>query len=389
MRSLFFLSAVSPQSARHIRERLRTAALPLLFTLFGLIMGSWAARIPALQEDLHIPHSALSVVLLCGGLGAVLSFPVTSWLMANLGGKQAVLAAGLALLTDLVCIGAAPSVGRLMMAVLMLGVTAGCFDVAINAQATRLERRTGRSAMSRLHAFCCGGGLIGAGLASGMAAAHVAPRAHFALVAIPVGLLLWGAQSLLPADGAGTPERRRFALPRGPLILLGAMGFLGAMVEGSVSDWSGIFLKDHFGVTDAFAPLALSAFSITMLLARLFGDGLKARFGARWPVALGAAAGASGLVFAVCAPAATISLAGFALAGAGMALVFPFVFSAAGKEGPSALASVATMAYSGSLMGPPTMGALAHHFGVQHAMGCVAALSAAIALVAARTRKLG
>ena len=52
-------------------------ALPLLFALFGLIMGSWAGRIPALAERVQVSHSALSMVLLCGGLGAVVSYPIS------------------------------------------------------------------------------------------------------------------------------------------------------------------------------------------------------------------------------------------------------------------------------------------------------------------------
>ncbi len=175
-----------------------------------------------------------------------------------------------------------------------------------------------------------------------------------------------------------------FALPRGPLALLGALVFLGAMSEGSIADWSGVFLQDHFGVTDGVAPMAFAAYSVAMLAARLAGDRLKGRHGARRLVSGGATLAAGGLVFAVLAPSPYLALAGFAAAGLGLALVFPFVFSAAGKEGPIALAAVATMAYSGSLMGPPVIGALAHGLGMQAAIGFIGVLAALIALVACR-----
>jgi hypothetical protein len=77
-------------------------------------------------------------------------------------------------------------------------------------------------------------------------------------------------------------------------------------------------------------------------------------------------------------------MAGFGAAGLGLALLFPFVFSAAGRQGPVALAGVATMAYSGSLMGPPMVGALAQGFGMQTAIGFIGLLVALIAIVAAR-----
>lgn len=363
--------------------------LPLLFALFGVVMGSWAGRIPALAERGHVSHSALSMVLLCGGLGAVLSYPISSWLMAHHGARRSMLASGLALLAVLVAIGAAPTVPLLMLAVLSLGVSASVFDVAVNSAATRREKQTGKPELSRLHGVGCAGGLAGATLGSLMASLHIAPATHFLMLAGPLAVLLVAACQMLDIDDrTGQVETKKFALPRGPLALLGAIGFLGSMAEGSIADWSGVFLKEHFHASDGLAPLALSAFSLAMLAARLVGDKLKLRYGARRLVGGGALVGAAGLLFAVLAPSAYVALLGFAVAGLGLALVFPFVFSAAGAQGPMALAAVASMAYTGSLMGPPIIGVVAHGLGMQLAVAYIGALALAIAFVASRSRLL-
>jgi MFS family permease len=328
-------------------------------------------------------------VLLCGGLGAVVSYPISSWLMGKFGARKSMLIAGMALLAVLVSIGMAPTVPRLMVAVLMLGITASTFDVAINSAATRREQQTGKSELSMLHGLGCAGGLAGATLGSLMASLKIAPAAHFLMLAGPLALVLWGAYQLLDADHGGQKvEKKPFTLPRGPLALLGLLGFLGSMSEGSIADWSGVFLKEHFNVSDGMAPLALSSFSVMMLLSRLVGDKLKARFGARTLVTRGSLIAAAGLFFAVLSPNAYLALVGFAVAGLGLALLFPFVFSAAGAQGPMALAGVASMAYSGSLMGPPVIGAIAHGVGMQMAIAYVGGLSLIIALVASRTRML-
>lgn len=365
-------------------------ALPILFVMFGVVIGSWAARIPALRESLQLSHSVLSLVLLCGGLGAVVSYPLTARLMTTLGARKTMLIAGSALLLDLVCIGLAPSMVLLMLAVLMLGVSASCFDVSINAAATYLEKKSGRSRLSALHGWWCAGSMAGAVLGSAMAGMQVAPAAHFMMIAPVLLLVLWLGFELLEPDAHAVQqiEKKKFALPRGPLALLGALGFLAAMSEGSVADWAGVFLKDHFNASDALAPLALAAFSITMLVARLFGDRLKEKFGAHRLICAGASVSAAGLLFAVFAPNAYLALAGFAAAGFGIAVVFPFVFSAAGRQGPVALAGVATMAYSGSLVGPPVIGAIAHGLGMQAAIGFIGLLSVAIVVVANRTALL-
>lgn len=369
--------------------RLRRLALPGLFAWFGVIMGSWVGRIPALRDGIQVSHAELSLVLLMGGLGAALSFPVSSRLMAHFGGRRTMRLSGLALLAVMLAIGAAPTMPLLMAAVLMLGITASTYDVGINAVAARHEQAEGRSRMSMLHACGCAGGLAGVTLSSGMAALQISPLLHFSALALPfVGLLLAGTARLPADDGGERIARKAFVIPRGGLALLGALGFLGAIAEGSIADWAGIFMKDHFGASDGFAPLSLSVFSTMMLLSRLVGDRLKARHGARAPMATGALLAAAGLLFAIFAPGQYWALAGFALAGTGLALVFPFVFSAAGREGTVALAGVATMTYTGSLMGPPLLGSIAHGLGLQAAIGFVALLAVVIALVSLRTRLL-
>jgi MFS family permease len=364
-------------------------ALPIIFALFGVIMGSWAGRIPALAERAHVSHSALSMVLLCGGVGALLSFPVSSFLMGRFGARKSLLVSGLALLCVLVSIGMAPTVPRLMLAVLMLGITASTYDVAMNAAAAKREQQTGKSEMSMLHGLACAGGLAGATLGSLMAGLHIAPATHFLMLALPLAMALVGACQMLDLDDAAEKvEKKKFALPRGPMVLLGLLGFLGSMSEGSIADWSGVFLKEHFNVSDGMAPLALSCFSVMMLVSRMVGDKMKLRYGAQRLITSGAMLSSAGLFFAVLSPNAWFALGGFAVAGLGLSLLFPFVFSAAGAQGPVALAGVASMAYSGTLMGPPVIGAIAHHVGMQVAIGYVGGLSLVIAFVASRTRLL-
>jgi MFS family permease len=382
-------TSVSTRRPSLAQVQSQSVALPLLFALFGLVMGSWAGRIPALAAGVHVSHAALSMVLLCGGLGAVVSYPVSAYLMGTYGARKTLLMSGLALLAVLVSIGMAPTVPRLMLSVLMLGITASTFDVAVNSAATRREKETGKSELSKLHGLGCAGGLAGATLGSLMASLHIAPGTHFLMLAGPLALVLCMAYQMLDMDDTTEQvEKKKFALPRGPLALLGAIGFLGSMAEGSVADWSGVFLREHFHATDGLAPLALSAFSVMMLGSRLVGDRLKARYGAQSLVSGGSMMAAAGLFFAVLSPNAWFALVGFAVAGLGLSLVFPFVFSAAGAQGPAALAGVASMAYTGSLMGPPAIGAIAQGVGMQAAITWIGVLALAISWVAKRSALL-
>jgi MFS family permease len=364
-------------------------ANPLNFCLLGVVYASWAARVPSVRDALQLNAAELSIALLGGGAGAVLSFPLAASLIRRLGARRASGCAGLAMLLSLPFIALAPSLPWLTAAVFLFGASTSCFDVAINALGAVTEKAAGRSIMSMLHAWFCAGALAGSLLGSLAAGAGLSVSGHFMLLVLPMAALLLGNSRWLPPD-APHPSGHAplYALPHGPLAVLGIIGFCGAMAEGSIGDWSGVYLKDTLGAGDGVAPLAFAGFTGMMLAARLLCDRLKDNHGARRVVAGGALLATAGLGIAAAAPGLALTLGGFAMAGAGLAAVFPFVFSAGGRHGPTALAGVATLSYSGSLLGPPVIGAIAHRAGMQAAIGFIAVVCVAIALSASRASAL-
>ena len=369
--------------------RWRRIAIPFFFFLLGLLYASWAARIPSIRDNLHLDAATLSLVLLCGGIGAVGSFPVAAWLNAHAGARRTTWYAGLTLLASLPAIGYAPNLILLMAFSLCYGAASSCFDVAINALGAVAEKEAGRSIMSMLHAWFCVGTFSGALLGSLVASLEIPPWQHFLILSLLFLLpLRWGYLALPNDRPQPDAARKIFAIPHGHLVALGLIGFCGAIVEGSIADWSGLYMKDHMNAGDGGAPLAYAGFAGMMLLARLIGDRMKERWGARKVVALSALLAAVGVFIAVAAVSIAMAIGGFVIVGAGVALVFPFVFSAAGRHGAIALAVVATLGYSGSLIGPPIIGFLAHGFGLQVALAFIGVLCVAVALAASRARWL-
>lgn len=369
--------------------RLQSAATPFLFILLGVIYASWAARIPAIRDVLQLSPAQLGMVLLGGGFGAVASFPLAAWLVGRFGGRRAAWYAGLGLIVVLPALALAPNMLWLVIAAIVLGAASGCFDVAINAIGTAHEKLAGRSTMSLLHAWFSAGAVSGALFGSAMAGFGMTPVVHFSITALVLLPPLYIAYQALPPEQIEKPTSKQyFAIAHGPLVALGIIGFCGAVAEGSIADWSGVFMKDRMGAHDGVAPLAYAGFAALMLLARLVCDRLKDGYGARRVVAVGAALAACGIFIAVAAFNIPLTIFGFALAGAGFASVFPFVFSSAGRHGATALAAVATFSYSGGLIGPPVIGFLAQGWGMQVALGLIGVMAIAIALSASRARWL-
>ena len=383
------MSKEYPLPARLRFARFHCMAMPFLFILLGVIYASWAARIPAIRDALQLSPSQLGIVLLGGGVGAVGSFPLAAWMVNKFGGRRAAWYSGVGLIVVLPSLALAPSMTSLAITAIALGAGSGCFDVAINAIGTAHEKAAGRSTMSLLHAWFSLGAVCGALLGSLMAGLAVTPLIHFSMVALLLLLPLYIAYRALPPDQvAHTESKALFAIAHGPLVALGIIGFCGAVAEGSIADWSGVFMKDEMGAHDGVAPLAYAGFAALMLLARMKCDRLKDKFGARSVVACGALFAAFGIFIAIAALNIPLTLVGFALAGAGFAAVFPFVFSAAGRHGSTALAAVATFSYSGGLIGPPVIGFLAQSWGMQVAVGVIGVMAIAIAIAASRARWL-
>jgi hypothetical protein len=98
-----------------------------------------------------------------------------------------------------------------------------------------------------------------------------------------------------------------------------------------------------------------------------------------------------GVVALLGIPVLGVAYVGALLWGLGISIAFPLAMSAAGEtpgRGPSAIATVATIAYSGFLVGPPLIGTVAHDVGLDRALWVVLALTAGIFLLAGNARSV-
>ena len=228
----------------------------------------------------------------------------------------------------------------------------------MNAQGAALEVRHQRNVMARLHAMFSGGSLLAAVLASGVNAVTSTVGVHFGVAAVILLLLSGYARTgLLADDQPGEAKekkgRGRWTLPsRMTLWMCCAMAF-GTVTEGAMNDWSALYMKDVVRASAELVPLGIAVVSGMMVLARLFADGWRSRWGDRRVVVLGSALAGGGLTLALLSGGVVPALIGFACVGLGIAAVTPCVYVAAASQGPDALTLVAAMGTTGLLVGPP------------------------------------
>jgi MFS family permease len=353
-------------AAVHQQREVRRAryAVAAVFAVHGAVTGSFATRVPWIQDHASVSPGQLGLALAFPALGASLAMPLAGGISHRFGARNA-LRGLIALWTlSLVLPSLAPNLLTLCLGLFVYGATAGMADVAMNALGVEVENRLDRSIMSGLHGMWSAGALVGS--AAGTVAAHLGSdaRLHHALAAavltvLGVAACTW-VLDLQPAEDEEPPPR--FALPPKSALLIGAVGFCAVFAEGASLDWSAVYLRDQLETSAGLAAACTTGFTLTMAVARIAGDRVVDRFGAvRTVRASGVLAVLGGLLIVLGSRPAT-AMTGFALMGLGIAVVVPLCFAAAGRSGPNpsqAIAGVATITYTSGLIAPSAIGGLA------------------------------
>ncbi|MYU02282.1 MULTISPECIES: MFS transporter [unclassified Streptomyces] len=369
-------------AAVHSLEQVKRArvAVAAVFAVHGAVTGSFATRVPWIQDHAGVSAGQLGLALAFPAIGASIAMPLAGRISHRFGARTAL--RGLLALWTLALIlpALAPNLLTLCAALFVYGATAGMSDVAMNALGVEVENRLDKSIMSGLHGMWSVGALIGS--AAGTVAAHVGAdaRLHHTLAALVLTALgLAACRGVL--DLRGEPDEEpppRFTLPPKSALVIGAVGFCAVFAEGASLDWSAVYLRDVLGSSDGVAAASTTAFALTMAVARLAGDRIVDRFGAVRTVRVGGALATAGGLLVVFSPSPAAAMGGFGLLGLGVAVVVPLAFAAAGRSGPNpsqAIAGVATITYTSSLIAPSAIGALAETTSLVASFGVVTALA--------------
>ncbi len=398
---------MSPMLRVHDPFRRGQTATAALFFSLGFQYATWAARLPAIKSHLDLTAAEVGLLLMATGIGAVATFPVVAVLMRRLGSRTLALGSAACLALLLLAMSALPDYPVALLVMLCDGALVGALNVSMNAQGAALEAVHERNAMARLHAVFSGGSLVAALLASAMNSLTSTLVVHFAVAAALILLLLGLARDGLltrdqqPAEKTepgeqgkpgengepgARPRGRRWILPSRVTLWLGAAMVFGTVTEGAMNDWSALYMKDVAKASAELAPMGIAVVSVMMVLARVFADSWRSRWGDGPIVRGGSALAAVGLALALLSGGVAPALIGFACVGLGIASVTPCVYVAAAKNGSDALTVVATMGTTGLLAGPPLIGFIANASGLVWALGVVAATAMLVSVCATRIR---
>jgi MFS family permease len=363
-----------PRRLRHAR-----VAVSACFFLNAVFYANLVPRLPEIKADLGLSNASLGAALAALPLGALLAALSAAPLIRRFGSAR-VATAGLTVLgLSLAVIGLAPNWPALAAALLLAGALDAVVDVAQNAHGLRVQRLYRRSILNGFHGIWSIGAVSGGLLGSAAAGLGIPLAVHLGSSAVVFGVLaLLVFRALLPGDDdadrgtttepadAETRKAPREHARRSVVLTLTALAVLaacGAFVEDAGASWSALYLRTDLAAGAATAGLGFVALQGAMTVGRLTGDRVVDRFGQRRVVRVGGALTAAGMGLALAFPSVPTTLAGFALAGLGVATLIPAVYHAAdelpGLRRGTGLAVINWLLRIGFLLSPPVIGVLA------------------------------
>ncbi|MFZ9249571.1 MAG: MFS transporter [Candidatus Nanopelagicaceae bacterium] len=382
-----------------------------LFFLMGIVSMAWVPRIPEIKRSFDLSDGFFGIVLICSGVGAALGAQVSGGMVHRFGSQNVTRVAQIFMPSGLVVVALAPAPAILMAGLFLLGFAYAAIDVSVNSQAVVVEKLLSKRLMVSFH----GAWSIGAfstTVFGGAISNLLTPRENLLLVAVvALAIYIPSTERLLGSDrdehlGVAGDEPRSipvFGKAVIPIWLM-ALGALGALIgEGSASDWGGILLEDHLGVTKGVSASAFASFALAMIISRFVGDHLFHRFGMYQVVSTLALASSiiwiSSILISWQISATNQNVAlilvniGFFVAGFGIGPMFPAFMLAAGTT-PGIPASVgigrvAFLAIAGYFIGPTITGLISEATTLPLAMIYPAMMLALGALMARKLLRFG
>lgn len=355
-------------------------ATAIFFFISGFGYATWASRIPALQQKLHLNEAQLGAVLFALPVGLMLTLPITGNLLSRFSSRNVMFAGTVAFNLMLALLGFTTQVWQLVLVLFCFGSSRNLMNISVNAQSVSVQAFYKKSIITTFHGIWSMAGFAAAAVGYLMVSGKIPPSYHFLVVGIMlIAFAFYFFSDTLNQKPVQQRERKpAFALPDKSLVKFGLICFASMACEGTMYDWSGIYFQKEVHASASIATAGFVVYMIAMTTGRFFGDWLVNRIGIKPMLRYSGILIFAGMLLSALFPFPLLAGFGFILIGFGVACVVPLVFSIAGKSktlsSGSAIASVSTVGYLGFLMVPPLVGFIAQAAGLRWSFALMAAL---------------
>ena len=362
-------------------------AILLTFGAFGAMVGSNVGALPILVKQAQVSPFMFGAVGGIGMLANIVAMALGGWINRHADHRSVILVvlplAFLSLSYTLIVGSPLSYLTSVMMFSFVLGLT----DLFMNAEGAAVEQELGLPVFSSYHGSASLGMALFA-IISSLISTWYGLIYVLLPVVVPV-IIAWVAvfQAIAKRVLAKHEENpRQVVLPRRILAFIGLAAGFNVSCELGAIQWAGQLLTSIAPQLAAYSGLGLAFYGLCSGIMRMVGDRLRARIGDMRLMIISLLVGISGFVALSFAPGFWISVIAFAAVGFGLGVIFPCLFSFAGKLVPDAKA--AAMAYVIAVGGLPrvvfpwVLGWLAQSYSLSAVFAaCVVVASTALLII--------
>ena len=369
-----FLKAIPVSFSARLQPHHRVFAV---FAIYAFGLGQIFPRLPDIKFAMGIEEGALGVALMGISVGTIAALTLSTALVTKIGHRIALLALVPAMALFFAIASFANGPLAFFFLLIPAGLCIGAVEIIINVEADRVEAGMDRRIMSRAHAFWSLGFFGAAAYSAIMVKFGITPQTQL-MASIPICILLtWLClQAFQPATIRATDSHDKppiVAKPTFAIMVLVGVTLSSMLLEGASIDWTAIYMDSVFVAIPEMGAIGVATAALSQGMVRYFGDRFVDRF-APTRVARGMqTVMALGVITVFVAPDPLVALVGFALIGAGNAMMFPLAMSAAAQrtDRPAAInvAALAQFSFVTFLLAPPLLGFIAEHFGLRWTFG--------------------
>lgn len=355
----------------------QSVAVGAVFLVMGTLFGNWATLIPIIKSKFGLDDAQLGLIILCMPVGAALANPASSWFIHRYGMQKMTLTAMVAMSLCYLLPVLSPVAWGVGLGLFVTGIMIAFTNVSMNTCASIIEHRFKHHIMSTCHGLFSLGLMLGSLMASTLIGLKTPPVLQ-SLIISGLMLLIWlmVRSQILQIEEDLTPDEEpvkpRFTFPKGPLLLMIGIALCTNLTEGSMADWTAVYLRDVVAAPEYLIGWGLASYSFFMAMGRFSGDYFIPRYGAQSILKYGGLMSAMAIAVAVFFPKTWICIAAFGFVGLGVSCGAPIMYGAATRLPNLAkgvgLATLNTFSVTTFLGGPVIIGFISKAIHLQAAL---------------------
>jgi MFS family permease len=378
----------------------QSLAVSMIFVFMGFLFGNWATLIPFIKQKFDLNDAQLGLLLLSFPFGATAMNPFSTLFINRFGMRNCTIIGMILLAFTYILPVSADHIWLVVVGLILVGMSLSVTNVAMNTCVTSIEHQYKINIMSTCHGMFSAGLMFGSITASILQGMKVLPSLQMTGIAIfiiiivlflrPIILSIHEEKIIESVGGSPPGGSAKFVLPKGALLLMILISLCTNITEGTMADWTAVYMKDIVKTDNYFIGWGLAGYSMFMALGRFLGDALIPKFGGNAVIRTGGIIAAVGIAVAIILPYTISSIIGFALVGAGVSCAAPILYGSAarvpGMAKGAGLATMNTFSTFGFLAGPVFIGFISKSINLPFAISLVAILALTWSFLANRVK---